>query len=571
MSQDANSSLPQMPRASAYDFPHLCRSVDYGRSAVDTTLLASTSLGSMRPVAFTSGLFTSAIVLTITGSVTVPGSQAQTVPPVPATAPAEPAAPTQPIEAPATSLEAWAGPAQATSLPELLAHAVKNLPSLATAKYDISIAEAQMEIARARHDYLVDADLTVVPSELSIAGMTQRQTRIALQGGVTRQLAAGGSLSLRGDWSVDLVHTDGQPSRWSDGISGIWQQPILRGRGRALNALNERRAALARNTAVVAQQQQVLNVVQSIVSAYWDLVLAESELDIARSSLALANERLRVTQLAMAGGKLARNDDLPVLQAIATRQEEVLAGELAVVSRSIALRRAAGFEIAQGRLSLRVDPTVGAPEYDSNAMTALINRASAQSPELAQLGNRDKDAVLDVEVAQNGLLPQLDFALTLGPTGDSASFGGAVKNLVTDPGLNAAAGLTYRQSLQHRDISGRLQVVNANRNKLRVSAQDVKAQIAAALTIALGQVELARGRIALSQRTIELAQRNIDNEIARVTLGKSTQFDVLQRQEELKSAQLRRARALIDAQKAIASIRAVTGELLPFYGVSAPR
>jgi hypothetical protein len=34
---------------------------------------------------------------------------------------------------------------------------------------------------------------------------------------------------------------------------------------------------------------------------------------------------------------------------------------------------------------------------------------------------------------------------------------------------------------------------------------------------------------------------------------------------------LRRARALIDAQKAIASIRAVTGELLPFYGVSAPR
>jgi len=133
------------------------------------------------------------------------------------------------------------------------------------------------------------------------------------------------------------------------------------------------------------------------------------------------------------------------------------------------------------------------------------------------------------------------------------------------------ATLTYRQSLERHDISGRLHAATANREKLALTAADVRAQLASALALGLGQIELARGRIELSQRTIELATRNIDNEVARVTLGKSTNFDVLQRQEELKAAQLRRVRAIIDGQKAIASVMAITGDLMPHYGVSAPR
>ncbi|HRC57519.1 MAG TPA: TolC family protein, partial [Kofleriaceae bacterium] len=82
--------------------------------------------------------------------------------------------------------------------------------------------------------------------------------------------------------------------------------------------------------------------------------------------------------------------------------------------------------------------------------------------------------------------------------------------------------------------------------------------------------ELARRRAQLAQRAIELSQRNIEVELTRFGLGKSTNFDVLQRQDELKQARLRHVRALIDWRKSETAVLALTGELLPFYGITLP-
>lgn len=480
--------------------------------------------------------------------------------------------PAPPLKDPSDGLRAWAGSVETTALPDLLQYAMQHLPTLAAARFDIAIAEAQMEIARAREDLQVAADLSVQSNRAFLAGMPGRQTRVALSGSITKPLATGGAVSVGAETSATDQSFDAFDSRnWADSLTASLTHPLLRGRGRAIVEINQRRAALDRNAGVVAQQLIAINAVQQIVAAYWDLELAQAEVDIARSSLALANERLRVTAIAIAGGKIAPNEDLPVQQAIATRQEEVLAAELAVVTRSIALRRAAGMEINRDKLVLRVEASTPQPEFDTAAIDALLARAVAQSPELAKLANANAATALDVEVAQNGLLPQLDAALTLGPTGTGTRAVDAFTGMFTDPGLVVGASLTYRQSLEHHDINGRLRVAAASREKLAMTAADVRAQLASALALGLGQIELARGRIELSQRTIDLATRNIDNEVARVTLGKSTNFDVLQRQEELKAAQLRRVRAIIDGQKAIASVMAITGELMPHYGVSAPR
>ena len=488
--------------------------------------------------------------------------------------PAAPVAttPLPPAPDPSEALRTWAGTVENTSLPALLQHAMQHLPALAAARYDITIAEAQMEIARAREDWQIAADASVQSNRAFFAGMAGRQTRVALSGSLTRPLATGGAVSINADTSVNDSAFDAFDARnWADSVTASITHPLMRGRGRAVFEINQRRAALERNAGVVAQGLVALNAVQNIVAAYWDLVLAETEVDIARSSLALANERLRVTALAIAGGKLAPNEDLPILQGIATRQEEVLAGELSVVTRSIALRRAAGMEINGNKLALRVETTVPTPEFDTAAIGALLDRAVTQSPELARLANATSATALDVEVAQNGLLPQLDAALTLGPTGTGTKAIDAFTGIFTDPGIVVGGTLTYRQSLAQRDVRGRLQSVAASREKITMNAADVRAQLASALALGLGQIELARGRIELSQRTIALATRNIENEVARVSLGKSTNFDVLQRQDELKAAQLRRIRALIDGQKAIGSVMAITGEIMPHYGIAAPR
>jgi outer membrane protein TolC len=72
----------------------------------------------------------------------------------------------------------------------------------------------------------------------------------------------------------------------------------------------------------------------------------------------------------------------------------------------------------------------------------------------------------------------------------------------------------------------------------------------------------------LSQRAIDLANENIRVETDRFNLGKSTNFDVLNRQEELRQAELRKAQALIDWHKSETVVLALTGELLPTFGIT---
>ena len=310
-----------------------------------------------------------------------------------------------------------------------------------------------------------------------------------------------------------------------------------------------------------------INTLQSVISAYWDLVLAERQVAITQASLDLARERLRVTEIGAQGGKVAHAEIPAVEQIIATREEDVLNGELAVLQRSIALRRAVGLPIAPGELGLRV-PTDLDTRDRGWTLAGELERAYASSPELAQLAKQDQRATIEIEVTENGLLPQLDAALTLGPIGQAPTFGEAAKDAVELKELQITGTLTFSRSLHQYDVRGRDKEQRTAREKIRVNAFDVRAQYAQGVSQALAQIELAKRRVVLSQRAIDLANENIRIETDRFNLGKSTNFDVLNRLEELRQAELRKAQAMIDWHKAEAVVQALTGEILPAYGVT---
>jgi outer membrane protein TolC len=354
---------------------------------------------------------------------------------------------------------------------------------------------------------------------------------------------------------------------WADELTGTITHPLLRGRGRFLYDAAERQATLSRDAVVLGRRLAAIETVQAVIAAYWDLVLAERQVAITRSSLELAKERLRITQIGSDGGKVPRSEIPAVQQIIATREEDVLDGELAVLDRSIALRRAAGLPIGKGELGLWVGAEL-VPRDTSWDLGEVTDRAFAASPELAQLAKQDAVAKIDVEVTENGLLPQLDAALTLGPEGQDGKFATALKDTVTAESFFIAGSLTLQHSFGQENVKGLAREQREQRRKLEVTAFDLRAQIAQAMARAVAQAELARRRVALSQRAIELATENIKIETDRFNLGKSTNFDVLNRQEELRQAELRKAQAMIDQHKAESSIQALTGDLLPAYGIS---
>src|SRR6185295_4641949 len=170
---------------------------------------------------------------------------------------------------------------------------------------------------------------------------------------------------------------------WSHEVSATFAQPLFRGRGKWLYEAQERRATLSKDVAVLAKRVVAISTVQTVISAYWDLLLAERQVAITRSSLDLAKERLRITTIGADGGKIPRSEIPAVQQIIATREEDVLNGELLVLDRSIVLRREIGMAIGKGEMGLRIGTDV-APGSTAFELGALTDRAFAAAPELAQ-------------------------------------------------------------------------------------------------------------------------------------------------------------------------------------------
>ena len=426
-------------------------------------------------------------------------------------------------------LTAWAGPARATSLPELLKLAIRQAPSLQAARFDIAVAEARIAQTYGRDDWNLEADLTgsrtqFINEDRIPVNPTQVNGRIDLG----RLLPTGGTINVTVNGSYQrepqfsnvmdmdvVILTEQHTGAVTIGVT----QPLLRGRGSMLYDANERRARLAYDSAALARRLAAIQTVQAVISAYWDLVLAERAVAITASSLDLAKERLRITTIGNEGGKVPRSEIPAVQQIIATREEDVLNNELTVLDRSIALRRAVGMPIGEGELGLRVGTELQTKEV-AFELGDLTERAFTASPELAQLAKQDKTAAIDIEVTENGLLPQLDAALSAGPGSFGETFAKTWESVGKFDAVTINGSLTYRQSLGRDEVRGRAREQRELRRKLTVTAFDVRAQIAQTMARAVAQLEVAKRRVALSQRAIDLANENIKIETDRFNLAR---------------------------------------------------
>jgi len=473
---------------------------------------------------------------------------------------------------PPPTLAAVVGKARPVTLPDLLQVAMRQSPSLQRAEIDIDVAEALIEQARAYKDWNVGADVSASTGKFVLGFGTNRfeQTRTNVTGTATlsRLLPDGGTVALHGESSYERQSSDeGTIITYTDSVTAALTEPLLRGRGGWLLRSAERRASLARTAEVLARRQTAIDIVRDVVNGYWDLVFALRDLEIRHSSLELAQERLRRTQAAIKGGGIAATEALAVEQVIAARQEEILGAELTVLNQSITLRRLVGMNIDPGDLALVTETDLGAPTgtYD---LDALLDGAYRTSPVLAQLEQQGKSAEIEVDVTENGLLPQLDLSLAIGPLGVDDNAAGAARNMVQFDGITGTATLTFSQSIGRRAVKGQVRQARAERLRVKINAFDARAQIAQALSGAVILAESARQRIEIAGKAISLAEQNIVAEQSRFGLGKSTNFDVLQRQDELKQAQLRQARAIVDWHKAAAVISAISGDLLERYGIT---
>jgi outer membrane protein TolC len=475
------------------------------------------------------------------------------------------------------------GPAKRVGLRDMLKLAVRQNPTLASETVDIGIADSQITSTYGLDDWVVDGKANWASTRTDkVTGQPFQQLasdHFELGGGLTKPLSTGGRVGLRLDatynqatnfFTINMggvsIEQESRSTVWSPSVAITLFQPILKGFGEKYYRQQRYHAQVDRTIQEIERESSASTVVRDVVSGYWELAYAAEELNIRRQSLSLAQEQLRVTKALVDAGKVAKTEQAAAEEVIAEREALVYAAEQAVVDRSIELRQLTGMEIGPGDMLLeaadKLDTEMPVPDTQKALAAALDN-----NPQIKNIREQGRGAAIDVEVTDSGMLPQLDFSASAGPSGTGDTARDAFTHMGKFNSYSVSAGLVFTMNIGNDGAKGAHAAAQGKLRKIKMTEQDVRAQIATAVVKTIGGIKVAKKQLEAATKAVQLAQINIDAEKARWEQGRSTNFDVLKRQDELAQAELRQVRARADYLKLIAVLEALTGEILGRYGI----
>jgi outer membrane protein TolC len=468
----------------------------------------------------------------------------------------------------------------AAPLAQLIAVAVRNSPDLAHARIDLEAARAELIRAEGREDTHLGARGQGARIHASSTDPNGDSENESLELSASRALPTGGTLSLIASGqraqvvgvAVDAAGkvTPQVVSRYAAGLAVELVQPLLRGAGAAAFEAPIRQAEIQRDAAALRQEARARDLVVSIAQAYWQVAFAWRQLEVRKASLELAQQQLAYTEGAIRADKVAKSETLAVLQAIATRKQDVIAGEQELYERSVALRQLGGLEIGPDALTLETEPLPGKLAAEPPDPAQVLRTAFDRSPELAALEASRRAAEVAAGAADNAARSRLDLDVSAGPIGADATLDRALSSAIERPGYEITAGVTFDRAIERRTERGGQAAARAAVTAAKLAEREARVRLAVRATRAAQRARAALASIALGDQAIGLAEQNITAEQARFSLGKSTNFEVLRRQDELEQARLRQASAVADYLAARAELDGLGGTLLARYGIVMP-
>ncbi len=432
---------------------------------------------------------------------------------------------------------------------------------------NVDTANASVLRTQAPFDYTLTAD-TSYARTFSLGGGFSQSTpidRLSYDASISRGLesANGGSLAL----SFQGQRTSFNGLTYQNGLVLQLTHPLLKGLGLDVVA-RPRQAAEQRVTAAIANRRaRVVGVVRDLALAYWELAYAVEDVAIKRKAVQLAKELLELTQAQIRVGRLSEIEAYAVKATIAQNEGDLVTAELAQRQRSRDLRRLLGEPVdpQAARLATPPPPVIQPTPIDSGTEA---EKAVVENPALAALRAGVRASELDRDAVDNLLLPDLSFVGSVGTTGVKPTFRDSMEDVVTVNSPQYSAGLRFSWVLGNRDVAGQKRQSEATRRKAEIDVAALEIDTKLFAMRYADELGTANRRLELAAVAVEFAQKNVDAEKAKFEVGRTNNYEVLKRQQDLTTAQGRRVRAMVDFLEAQAQLLGVSGRILEAYGVT---
>lgn len=374
-----------------------------------------------------------------------------------------------------------------------------------------------------------------------------------LQPGASLLTPYGTRLSL--DWAYGQTRADRAGPRYRDGANLMLIQPLLRGAGPQVAGLPLRQAQLAEQRNRLALKDEVARTITTVIGLYRSLLRAQEQLRIADDALARARRLVQVNQALIDAGRMAAFD-------IVQTEAEVASQELAredsrnqLQARRLALLQALALDLGT---PLRASERPQAQPLPADAAQALAQARGLQPAYLMQL-IAGQQAELDLRQARDE--QRWDLALVAGAS-----------QARERPGRNKAwehyVGLELEipiGDLSRRQMLVRSQVAQA---QAEVQLAEAEQQLQRQVTDALREVEVRWRQLQIAGRAEALSRQKLQIEQRKLESGRSSNFQVLSYEGDLRLAQSARLDALIGYLDAQAELDLTLGTTLDSWEVA---
>jgi outer membrane protein len=377
-------------------------------------------------------------------------------------------------------------------------------------------------------------------------------------------------------------------------------QHLLQGFGMGLNTRFIRIARNDREIADVSFRNQVIETVSQIENIYWDLVNAYENVKAKERALGLAQKTLSDNQKQVEIGTLAPIEVVRAKSTVAANQQALIVAQTNLQLQQLLMKNALARSLSDPVLAaapvIPTDTMAIPPEEPITPVQDLINDALSHRPDLAEsridLTNRE----INRKAAANELLPSVDLVAFYGasalagvqnplsvcqpgqtgflasictpagvvPTrGYSDAFGNLFDSTAPDKGLGLQVNIPIRnRSAQADQMRSELELRQAE-----MRLQQLQNQVAISVRQAQFAVQQNRAQVEAGEKALELAQQSLDAEQKKYALGASTNFNVLQTESDLATADSNLVAARTAYEKSRVELDRVTGYTLVRNGI----
>lgn len=433
---------------------------------------------------------------------------------------------------------------------------------------------------------LVQERSQVNPVSSTIESSSGRDVTIDL--GLSQNLPTGGSYSLRADntRSTSSGGVSTVSPRYSPSVGLALNQPLLRDFG---IDINRRGITIARNTLGInheAFRTVLMNTAVSVEQAYLNLVYARRAVEVVKQSLFLARDQARITQIRIDVGASAPLDILQPRVTIATSEEQLIIAAANVRSAEDQLR--ALLHLAPEEWDRPIIPT-DAVDYTPLPINVddAVARAMELRPELRQDALTTDTRRVQYLFARNQVLPQLDLDVNYGlaglagnvaerdpntgaPTGriQRIQYGSGLRQIFEGDFPSWTIGFNVGVPITNIGARAEARRAELDYRQSKLTQEQTRENITVDVRQAARDVDTASRTIVATRAARDAAERNVEAERRRYENGMTTNFQVLEVQQQLSDARVRELQALVGYNQAVSRFHRAVGDVLDVRGIS---